>query len=267
MRRGVEMRSVTALSVSIASAVALSACGTALLPDAEPGPVPLGPVPFDSVVLADDGRSARVDFIGGQKFDLDNPCSVAYEATAEVVDEELEIGVYGKPHPRPLPANMDCDAMGHSRTLTIELEEPFAGMVVRDLAGYTFLLEAPAGTAQIGALPKGWELRREGNVIGSATPRWEQVWSPDPDPWPADGDSMLTLVQAFDGPVDPTGRQLARRVEVNGENAMLSLHEPTGSVVLVWSIGGDEISLAGYSSDFSEAEFIALAESVILSDD
>lgn len=249
-------------------AAVLSACGAAPPSGGgEPAPVPSRPLSVETVVPAADGRSVRVDFTGGQTFDPANPCSVAYEAMAEVVDGELEIGMYARPHPMPLAPGTACDAMGHARTLTIELDEPFTGTVVRDLAGYTILLQAPTGLAQIGALPEGWELRREGNVFGSATPRWEQVWSPDPDPWPAEGDSMVTLFQAFGGPVDATGGELGNPVMINGQDAALSLHPPTGSMVLVWSIGRDELALAGYRSDFSEAEFMALAESVTLPSD
>jgi hypothetical protein len=35
-------------------------------------------------------------------------------------------------------------------------------------------------------------------------------------------------------------------------------------MVLVWSLGDDELALVGNLADFSEAEFIELAESVAL---
>ncbi len=260
------MRIVKVPALVAAFAAALSACAAAPLPTrGEPAPVPTGPVSFENVILADDARSVRVDFIGGPEFDPADPCSIAYEAAVEIVGDELEIGIYAQPHPQPLPPDTGCSAVGYSRTLTIELEEPFTGTVVRDLASHTLLLEPPPGLAQIGDLPQGWELRREGNILGSATPRWEQVWSPDPDPRPAGGDSMLTLIQALDGALQATGDERGRPVEINGGEGALSLHPPTGSMVLVWSIGDDELLLEGYRSDFSEAEFIALAESVTLS--
>ena len=192
------MRLMNAWAVLVGSAAALCACGVTSQPLGDDhAPVSDRSVSFENVVLADDGRSVRVDFIGGKEFDPENPCSTAYRGTAEIVDEELEIGIYAQPHPKPLPPDTGCELIGYPRTLALDLHEPFTGSVVRDLAGQVFMLAPPAGLAQIGALPEGWELRREGNVLGSSTPRWERVWSPDPDPWPAEGDSMLSLYQAF----------------------------------------------------------------------
>lgn len=243
---------------------ALAGCGTPLPIGGELAPVPEDPVRFDDVVLADDRRSVRVDFTGSSEFDPDNPCSNAYEGTAEIVGDELEIGIYTQQHPKPLAPGTACDAMGHPRTLRLELDQPFTGTVVRDLAGQVFLLEPPAGLAEIGALPEGWELRREGNVLETTTARWQRTWSPDPDPSPGQGDSMLTLIQAFGGPLNTTGGDVQRTVEVNGAPATLSLHPPVGEMVLVWSLGDDELALVGNLADFSEAEFIELAESVTL---
>lgn len=247
----------------VALAATLSACGATTLPIVgEPAPVPEDPVSFENVVVADDRQSVRVEFIGGQEFDPDNPCSVAYEGTAKVVGDELEIGIYAQQHPMPLPPDTGCDAGGYSRALTIRLDEPFTGSVVRDLAGQVLLLEPPAGSVEIGSLPDDWELRREGNVLGSSTPRWQRVWSPDPDPWRAEGDSMLTLLQAFGGPVNAVeGDQSS--IEINGQAATFHPPGPTGDIAVVWSLGGDELALVGNLADFSEAEFIAFAESVV----
>ncbi len=219
---------------------------------------------FENVVLADDRRSVRVDFTGGEEFDPENPCSVAYHGTAEFGGEELEIGIYAEQHPKPLPPDTGCDLIGYPRTLALALDEAFTGSIVRDLAGQVFMLEPPDELAQIGAVPDGWEMRREGNLLGSRTPRWEQVWSPDPDPWPAEGDSMLTLYQAFGGPVNTTGGDPQPPVEVNGQSATFYLHPPTGEMVVVWGLGDDEVALVGNLHDFSQDEFIALAESVTL---
>jgi hypothetical protein len=256
------------VSVMLVIGAVLSACGaTSPLIGDENAPISDRPVSFENVVLADDMRSVRVDFVGGKEFDPEDPCSVAYRGTAEVVGEELEIGIYAQQHPKPLPPDTGCAAMGYSRTLTLDLDDPFTGMVVRDLAGQVFMLAPPAGLAQIGALPAGWELRREGNVLGSSTPRWERVWSPDPDPWPAEGDSMLSLYQAFGGPVNTTGGDPQPPVEVNGESATFYLHPPTGEMVVVWGLGDDELALVGNLNDFSQDEFIALAESVTVPSD
>lgn len=148
-----------------------------------------------------------------------------------------------------------------------DAEEPFEGSVIRDLAGQVLFLEPPPTLAMIDALPDGWDLRREGNVLGGSAPRWERVWSPDPDPWPAQGDSMLTLYQAFGGRVETTGADPQRSVQVNGQEAAFWLHGPTGEMVVVWSLGDDELALVGYLHDFTQLEFIGLAESVSLGTD
>lgn len=243
----------------------LAACGLAPVPiGGEPAPVPEGPIRFESVELADDGRSVRVDFVGGPEFDPADPCSLAYEGTATIIGEELEIGIRAMQHPKAPPPRMGCGDIGHPRTLELELERPFTGSVVRDLAGQVFHLEPPTGLARIGSLPAGWELRRQGNVLGTTTPRWERVWSPDRDPWPAEGDSMLVLIQAFGGPVATTGGDVRRAAEVNGGPALLSVHPPAGEMVVVWSLGDDELALVGNLADFTEADFIRIAESVAL---
>lgn len=255
--------STTSFLATLIAGTALAGCGTMPMPIGDEfAPVPDGPVRFDNVVLAEDRRSVRIDFIGSREFDPDNPCSNAYEGTAEIVGDELEIGIYAQQHPKPLAPGTACDAMGHPRTLALDLDEPFTGTVVRDVAGQVFLLEPPAGLAQVGALPEGWDLRREGNVLETTTPRWERIWSPDPDPWPAEGDSMLILIQAFGGPVGTTGGDVQQTVDVNGLPATMSLHPPAGEMVLVWSLGGDELALVGNLADFSESEFIELAASV-----
>jgi hypothetical protein len=70
--------------------------------------------------------------------------------------------------------------------------------------------------------------------------------------------------QAFDGPVGTTGGDPQTPVDVNGQSASFSLYEPTGEMVLVWSLGADELALVGILDDFSREEFIELAESVTL---
>lgn len=245
--------------------IALAACA-GVEPEA---PLPAAPklVRIDTVALAGDRRSVSVDFAGARQFDPSNPCTAAYEGTAEVDDEELVIGVYEQPHPGSLPEGVACDSMGHPRSLVLPLEQAFDGMRIRDLAGQVLLLDAPERSARIMALPAGWELRREGSVGESMTPRWSWVYSPDPDPWPADGSPLVQLYQAFGGPVKTTGAARQADVEVNGTPAAFYVYPPAGEMVLVWSLGPDELALVGYRDDFSEEEFIELAESVQMTED
>lgn len=124
----------------------LAGCGITTPPiPGDPAPVRDGPVRVDNVVLAEDRLSVRADFVGSSEFDPENPCSNAYVGTAEIVGDELEIGIYAEQHPQPLAPGTACGGVGYARTLTLELDEPFTGAVVRDLAGQVFHLEHPAG--------------------------------------------------------------------------------------------------------------------------
>lgn len=129
----------------LAIAVLATGCAELGLPQPEPDPAPLldveQPTTFESATLSADGREVRVEFIGGREFDPENPCSIAYRAEAEIVDGELEIGLFAQPHPLPLGPNVACDAAGYPRALVVELPEAFFGDEVRDLAGGVIPLE------------------------------------------------------------------------------------------------------------------------------
>ena len=252
--------------VAIALVGTLAACSAVTTVVGQDPPEPLR---LDNAILADDLQSVRVEFTGGPEFDPTDPCSSAYEATATIAGDELEVGVFPVPHPDPIPDGMGCDAMGHERTLVIRLEEPFTGSVIRDLSGQVVeFLDRPTGLAQIGSLPAGWELRREGDIVGMPTRTWRRVWSPDADPWPSEGDPTLTLYQALGGPLggDAPGGEVQPGVVVNGRHATLYLHRSTGAMTLIWSLGADELALDGYRADFSKAELIEVAESIRLPD-
>lgn len=108
------------------------------------GPVPDGALHIDDASLADDRRSVVVEFIGGPEFDPNDPCSVAYHGTFGVVGDELEIGIFAQRHPKPLPPNTACSAVGYARQLVLQLDEPFTGGAIRSLAGELFSLVSPS---------------------------------------------------------------------------------------------------------------------------
>jgi hypothetical protein len=224
------------------------------------------PLRVETAALANDGRSVEVGFTGGKEFDLDDPCSVAYEASAEVNGDALVIGIFAKSHPGSLPEGVVCDAMGYGRTMVIGLDEPFEGTTVRDLTGQVLFLGPPAGLAEITGLPEGWALRREGNSGDGTTPVWSRVYSPEEDPWPANGDSLVELYQALGGPLGGDPDDDPQSVEVNGTSAAYSFHQPTGQMELLWALGPDELALVGYRRDFTKEEFIDLAESIVAAD-
>jgi hypothetical protein len=222
---------------------------------------PALPVRIDAATVAADGRSVRIDFVGGAEFDPGNPCSVAYVAEAEVAGDELQIAVYAQEHPLGPEAAANCEAIGYARSLVVALDERFLGTRIRDTAGQVFFLAAPDGLVEITGLPDGWTLRRAENLTESPTGRWMRVYSPLPDP--GIEDSSVTLIQAFGGPANTTGGELQPDVVVNGKPATLYLHEPTGEMVMVWQIGEDGVALVGNLRDFTQDEFIQLAESIV----
>lgn len=120
-------------------AVLLTACAAPSF-----APAPDSPLHIDDVTLADDRRSVTVEFIGGAEFDPNDPCSVAYDGTTRVVDEELQIGIFARRHPKPLPPNTACSGVGYARELVLRLDEPFTGSTIRSLAGEHFSLVSPS---------------------------------------------------------------------------------------------------------------------------
>jgi hypothetical protein len=156
--------------------------------------------------------------------------------------------------------------MGYGRTVVIPLDEPFDGTTIRDLTGQVLFLGPPAGLAEMTRLPEGWELRREGNAGDGSTPLWSRVFSPVKDPSPANGDSLVELIQALGGPLGGDPAADAQSVEVNGTSAAYSFHRPTGHMEHVWTLGPDELSLGGYRRDFTKEAFILLAESIVAAD-
>ena len=130
-------------AIAIAAALGSGCAFFDVAPEPDPAPRVDDATRIDRVAIADDRRSVRVEFIGGREFDPDNQCTKAYEASVNFVDGQLEIGVYALVHPKPPEEGLLCDAMGHVRSLTIELREPYFGATVRDVTGPVLELEAP----------------------------------------------------------------------------------------------------------------------------
>lgn len=132
------MRGMTGVGPAVFVAL-LTACAAPSF-----APVADGPLHVDSVTLAEDRRSVLVEFIGGAEFDPNDPCSVAYDGTVEVVGDELQVGILAHRHPKPLPPNTACSAVGYARELVLRLDEPFTGGTIRSLAGEHFSLASPS---------------------------------------------------------------------------------------------------------------------------
>lgn len=221
---------------------------------------------LDSWTFSSDRRSITVGFTGGREFDPDDPCSIAYRGTAAIDGDELAIGIYAKPFPGDVPKDLMCTMEGHSRSLMLDVGAPFHGTRIRDLAGQVFFLEAPPGLVQIIGLPEGWVLQSARSLPESPTGRWARVYAPRGHVG-LTGSSVgqVELIQAFGVPANVSGGDLHPDAMVNGETATLYFWAPAGEFVLVWKVGADGVALVGNLADFSREEFIALAESVSMS--
>jgi hypothetical protein len=232
-------------------------------PQPSGAPTPAATGRFDTVALLPDGRTVTIDFVGGKPYRADDRCSNAYEGWAQVAGDTLYATVIDVTPPGPdgEPPG-PCDAIGYGRTVAVTLPEPFTGYRVQDLAGYVHFLRAPPGLAELTALPATWRLTSQADVDSSPTGRWVRTWTLDGDA--AEGPGRLDLYQAFAGPADVLGGDSGRPVTVHGTPATLYRYEPTGELVLVWSLDGDGLALVGNEVDFTEAALIRLAESAVI---
>jgi hypothetical protein len=251
---------------TFAAVVLLGLAGCSLLGLEPPAGVaePARPLGFDRVALGNDRRTVQVDFIGAAAFHPAAPCTAAYDVKAVIVDDAIEIGIFEQPHPAPLQEGVGCADIGHPRSEVVVLDRQFDGIVARSLADQIYLLEAPPTLATVGPLPAGWELRREGSATGVGVAMWDRTWSPDPDPWVSDGDSLLTLTQSFGGPINGSGDEPQPPVLINGQQASYWRHPPTGSMTLAWELGDGEVLLGASDDDFTLHELIDFAESVVI---
>jgi hypothetical protein len=226
-------------------------------------------VPIDTIDLSDDGQTVALRFIGSAPYVELDPCTASYSGLARVEDDVLEVGVVievGMLEHGEIPEDgYACDAMGYEREVTVDLAEPFTGIDVRDLVGFTSFLGRPPGLAELTALPNGWGVRSEGDLPESPSGRWSRIYSPAVDPMTSD--PRLEVIQAFDGPADVSGGEEQSVVSVAGFEATLYRHAPSGELVLVWRPGPDGLALVANEKDFSAERLIELAETIVLHPD
>jgi len=202
--------------------------------------------------------------VGGREYDPANPCSNHYFGWAHEANGILQAKIVDDTPRASGEAPVACDAVGFSRRVQVRLAQPFDGFRVDDLAGYVHLLRSPDGLAELTGLPPGWTLVGESDVQESPTGRWQRRWTRDAaEAEPANSKDTIDLYQSFDGPVNTTGGEEQRQIEVNGEPGLLYRQAPPGELVLVWSIEGDEFALIVNEADFPIDAAIELAESVV----
>ena len=199
-------------------------------------------VRVDDIELSTDGAVVTLKFTGSPEFAEDDPCIADYVGMAEMADGILEVAVFvtvdrGQ-HGTPLRANVECTDLGYERSVVVELPEPFAGGMVRDLADGVRFTRAPDGLVELSGLPARRTLQNEFDLRESPTGRWLRVYtSPD-------GNGRLELIQAFDAPANVDGGDQRRKVTIGDVEALLSRHAPSGELVPVWRPGADRLALA-----------------------
>ena len=229
-------------------------------------------VSFDGIDLSADKRTVTVRFTGGKPYHPDEPCSTDYTGVGVVRDNVLEISVIetvsqfeGVPEQRPDGGPLvGCTAEGHPRTVGLQLPEPFLGSKVLDLTGYTRFLSAPDGLVELAGLPAAWTLRSENDVGESPTGRWQRHYAPSDQPPGEDGRGALDLFQAFGGPVNVTGGEETRSVQVGDAVGTLYRQPASGELVLTWDLDGIGLALVAHEHDFAPEALIELAASAAL---
>ena len=240
--------------------------------EASAAPQPEGRlVSIDGWEFSDDRRSLTLHFVGAREHTEEEPeCTADYLGWASTVVDTLEVAIVNTVPMRSAGRTdagvaIECDLIGYGREATVELTAPFAGSMLRDLAGYLYFLERPAGAVALSGLPVGWELRAEDSLPESPSGRWRQVYSPVEDP--DLGDSRLEFIQSFDEPVNATGGDEVRAIDVNGASATLYRHPPVGELVLAWrDSDGDGFAIVVNESDITSDELVTLARSIGVED-
>jgi hypothetical protein len=228
-----------------------------------PNPPPGRAIGIDEATLSPDGTELTVRFTGGKDYDPSDGCSARYFGWAHETDGVLEVKVVDDTPPFAAPAP-SCPALGYSRSVTIELDAPFTGERVRDLAGGILFVRRPDGLAELSKVPVGWTLLSEGSVAESPTGRWRQTWAAGGQPDQGSSKGKIELYQAFDGPAGVGGGDDVSHVEVSGAPATLYRYPPDPELVLVWTLGNDGMGLVVNETDFPVDQAIELAESLKL---
>lgn len=167
-----------------------------------------------------------VFIMGGPKYDPDDPCSMAYRATAEESPLAVEVTVFKAS--RRYTGPFGCDDIGYVQSIVVALKTPLGDRIVEAFG-------APHGVfdgSQLAAptwLPDGFTRQAEGPGYPSPeTSQSWQVWWATPEPPPSDdghcvpGKQFLTLTQ---------GPPVA--AEIHAAN-------PNLAVVATYDIGGVE---------------------------
>jgi len=223
-------------------------------------PPPGAAVRFDRGRLSEDLTMLTITLVGGPRFDPKDPCSNAYAGWAAPVGDTLHAAVVDVTPPHPPVA---CMLLGFTRSVTVTLPEPFEGFKLHDRAGFDHFLRRPDGVVELAAVPVDWLLVSDEEVMGWKAAAWSRIWSRT-DAQPTSGiPGHLGLYQAFGGRVEAgtnSGVNVGETVKVRGQDARLLRSPGDGEMLLIWTVGDDELMLDANIVDFSVDEMIQMAE-------
>lgn len=203
----------------------------------------LGPGAWTGAQTSADGSTLLLFFVGAAEYRIGDPCTARYVATVTESATEVRVAIHSGQPARPDGAVDGCRSIGYSRSLTVELAQPFGD---RDLVvlGEPRSVFDGSTLARPKWIPDGWEDGPEQPAgIGPDLAAWSRSWAP-PHPEPIDGacvpgSSGFLLFEGSASIVDAlpleVGETEAGTYDVNGSNATFSTQPDLGVTRLTWT--------------------------------
>ncbi|MGH2445594.1 MAG: hypothetical protein ACRDGD_06090 [Candidatus Limnocylindria bacterium] len=216
-------------------------------------------------------------FVGGREWSAEAPeCTADYAGWAHDTGDILDVAVVNTVAMRPggfTPEGhlIECDLIGFSRWVVVELPKPFIGSAVRDMDGPVLPItpEAAGDLYEIpsSALPDGW-VRQVTVDLREAVPPFPNFSTYAPGELTRADDPRVLMIQYFEAVAGqgPQGSGTVTELEIAGSVAFLVERED-GNLILNWnSPTGSPITLLTNASAISAADLIEIARSVRLPD-
>jgi hypothetical protein len=220
----------------------------------------------DDASISADGRTLTLDFTGGLAYTPEDFCSTDYAPWVGSVGADLQVAVASVSHPdqATAPPNGACADVGHGYTYHLLLSAPYAGSVIRDLAGGTLWVRPPPRLVEPTSLPSGWALRWSGDEPAAEPPLWVRVYAPASSLVAGSngGAGQLDLYQAFGAATQIGGGPDRSTVQIGDGRGVLLREPSSGELLLQWMVGSDGVALVGNEADVTLDRLLAIAAAV-----
>ena len=213
-------------------------------------------VRFDGVRTEPGDEHLVLTFTGGQAptSDPNEPCTVSYAAEVDETAGSITVNLQGHANPPPPPPSdgmvMGCDALGHQRSVRVQLAAPLGDREVRDGSDDRVVPVYRAATMlEPATLPDGYRFRDEAGF----DPSWTQ-WFEGPK-------GVFGVVQAS---VDEPLGDLTGCVDTMVRGVMGQFCDDHDSFIVIrWEEGGFRREVAAFEEhSFTGDELVAIAESL-----